>query len=63
MKEQAAVPNPNYREERVPADTQEEARVTANLLAQGWTLEGRNVERADDALGHVRLTFGRIDQP
>ena len=51
--------NPNYREERVPADSLEEEQVKANYIARGWKLEGRVDDVA--APGHVRLMFRKTE--
>lgn len=51
--------NPNFQEERVLADSQEERQVKANYAAQGWNLEGRVDDVA--APGHVRLMFRKTE--
>jgi hypothetical protein len=47
--------NPNYREEWIPANSpEEEEKVMANLVAQGWNLERRFI---DAQTGRVVLGF------
>jgi len=55
MRQQTAIPNPNYREERVLENSPHEEQVRVNYAAHGWKLEWRFIDRA--APGHVRLAF------